>query len=84
MSNLFRFLCCISSLQVAAEADVWFFLCKVLVVSLISDFFCARFCERNYFRLFSRYFITNFSRMCLRDQIFRVLLEHFISEVVRK
>ena len=22
--------------------------------------------------------------MCLRDQIFRVLLEHFISEVVRK
>ena len=23
-------------------------------------------------------------RLCLRDQIFRVLLEHFISEVVRK
>ena len=22
--------------------------------------------------------------MCLQDQIFRVLLEHFISEVVRK
>ena len=22
--------------------------------------------------------------MCLRDQMFRVLLEHFVSEVVRK
>ena len=39
MSNLFRFLCCISSLQVTEEAEVWFFLCKVLVVSLIIDFF---------------------------------------------
>ena len=33
--------------------------------------------------LFSVYFIINFSGMCLRDQIFHVLLEHFISEVVR-
>ena len=32
----------------------------------------------------SGYFIINFSCMFLRDQIFRVLLEHFISEVVRK
>ena len=31
------------------------------------------------------YVIYNqFSRMCLRDQIFRFLLEHFISEVVSK
>ena len=44
--------------------------------------FCARVCGRKYFRLFSGYFIINFSRMCLRDQLFRVLLEHFISEVV--
>ena len=36
MSNLFRFFCCISLLQVTAEADV--LLCKVLVVSLIIDF----------------------------------------------
>ena len=28
--------------------------------------------------------MINFSRMCLRDQIFPVLLEYFISEVVRK
>ena len=28
--------------------------------------------------------MINFSRMCLRDQIFCVLLEYFISEVVRK
>ena len=37
-----------------------------------------------YFMPFSGYFIINFSLMCLRDQIFRVLLEHFISEVVSK
>ena len=34
--------------------------------------------------LFSRYFIINILRMCLWDQIFRVLLERFIAEVVRK
>ena len=52
-------------------------------MSLIIDF-GARVCGKKYFRLFSEYFIINFSRMCLRDQIFRVLLEHFIPEVVRK
>ena len=85
MSNLFRFFCCISLLQVTAEPDVFrFLLCKVPVVSLIIDFFCARVCGRKSFRLFTEYFIINFSRMCLRDQIFRVLLEHFISEVASK
>ena len=43
MSNLFRFFCSISSPQVTAEADVLVLgsslLCKVLVVSLIIDFF---------------------------------------------
>ena len=34
--------------------------------------------------LLSGYFVIHFWRMCLRDQIFRVLLEHFIFEVVRK
>ena len=57
---------------------------KVLVVSLIIDFFCTRVSGRKYLRLFSRYFIINFSPMSLRDEIFRVLLEHFIFEVVRK
>ena len=39
MSNLFRFFCCISSLQVTEEADVVrFLLCMVLVVSLIIDY----------------------------------------------
>ena len=52
-------------------------------MSLIIDF-CARVLGRKYFRLFSGYFIINFSRVCLRDQIFRVPLGHFISEVVRK
>ena len=37
--------------------------------------------KRNYFKLLSGYFTIIFSRMCLRDQIFRVLLEHFISEL---
>ena len=37
-----------------------------------------------YFKLFCGDFIINFSSMCLREQIFRVLLEHFISEFVRK
>ena len=37
-----------------------------------------------YFRLFSRIFEINILRMSLRDQIFCVLLEHFMSEVVRK
>jgi len=37
-----------------------------------------------YFRLFSGYFVINFSRICLGNQIARVLLEHSISEVVRK
>ena len=46
--------------------------------------FCVRVCGRKYFRLFSGYFIINFSPMYLRDQIFIVLLEHFISENVRK
>ena len=78
MSNLFRFFCCILSLQVTAEADVLGSCC----VRFLN--FCARDCGRKYFRLFSGYFITNFSRMCLQDQIFRVLLEHFISEVVGK
>ena len=46
MSNRFRFFCCISSLQVTAEADVLgFLLCKVLVVSLIIDFL-RRVCGR--------------------------------------
>ena len=64
-----------------AEADV--LLCKVLVVSSTIDFLRKSLREKC-FRLFSGYFIIIFSRMCLRDQIFRVLLEHFISEIVRK
>ena len=36
----------------------------------------------NILGFFSGYFIINFSRMCLRDQIFHVLLEHLISEGV--
>ena len=50
-------------------------------MSLIIDFFV---CGRKYFRLFSGYFMINISRIYMRDQIFRVLLGHFISEVVRK
>ena len=39
MRNLFRFFCCISSLQVSAEADV--FVCLLLVLlSLVIDFLC--------------------------------------------
>ena len=45
---------------------------------------CARGCGRKYFRFFFFYFIINFYFLCLRDQIFRVLLEHFICEVVSK
>ena len=56
-------------------------MCKVLVVSLIIDFESA---GGNILRFFSGYFIINFSRMSLRDEIFPVLLEHFIFEVVRK
>ena len=37
-----------------------------------------------YFSFFYGYFIINFLRLSLGNQIFRVLLEHFISEVVRK
>ena len=51
---------------------------------LIIDFLGKSARGLKYFRLFSGYFIINFSRMCLRNQIFRVLLEHFISEVLRK
>ena len=80
MGNLFRFFRCISSLQLTAEADV-LGSCSEFKLLLI---FCERVCGRKYFRLFSRYFAINFSRMCLRDQIFRVLLGHFISEVVGK
>ena len=32
----------------------------------------------------SKYFIINNLRICLRDQIFRALLERFISEFARK
>ena len=71
---MIRFICCISSLQVTAEADV---------LGSCSEF-CARVCGRKYFKLFSGYFIINFSRMYLREQIFRVLLAHFISEFMRK
>ena len=49
-------------------------------MSLITDFLRKNMREE----IFSRYFIINFSCICLRDQIFRVLLEHFIFEVVRK
>ena len=52
-------------------------------MSLIIDF-CARVCGKKYCGLYSEYFVINFWRMCLRDQIFRALLEHFISKVVRK
>ena len=38
----------------------------------------------NILGFFSGYFIINFSRMCPGDQIFRVLSEHSISEVVHK
>ena len=34
---------------------------------------CARVCGRRYFRFFYGYFIISFWRVCLRDQIFRVL-----------
>ena len=48
-------------------------------MSLIIDFL-----RKKYYRLFGGgYFKINFSGMFLRDQIFRVLLENFISEVVR-
>ena len=54
-------------------------------MSLINDFLRKILREDVLgFKFFSGYFIFNFSRTCLRDQIFRVLLEHFISEVVRK
>ena len=53
-------------------------------MSLIIDFFAQEPAEGNILDFFSGYFIINFSRMCLRDKIFRVLLKHFISEVVRK
>ena len=41
MSNVFRFFCCISSLQVTAEADILCSCCEVLVVSLINRFFAG-------------------------------------------
>ena len=50
---------------------------------LINDFFAQEPAEGNILGFFSGYFIINFSRMRLWDQIFSVLLEHFISEVVR-
>ena len=53
-------------------------------MSLIIDLFAQESAGGNILGFFSGYFIINFSRMCLRDQIFPVLLEHFISEVVRK
>ena len=48
------------------------------------DFLRKNLREKISFRLFSGYFIINFSHMCLRDQIFCVLFEHIISEAVRK
>ena len=55
-----------------------FLLFKVLEVSLIIDYL-------KYYRLFFwGGFKINFSGMFLRDQIFHVVLEQFISEVVRK
>ena len=44
--------------------------------------FLRKSLREEYFRLFSGYFIINFLCMCLVDQIFRVLLEHSISEVI--
>ena len=60
----------------ASEPGLRFLLGKVLEVSLIFDSL-RKSRGRKYFRLFSGYFIINFSRMCLRDQVFCVLLEHF-------
>ena len=50
-------------------------------MSLIIDFL-RKSRGRKYFRLFSGYFIINFSRMCLQDQVLCVLLEHFICAQV--
>ena len=60
-----------------------FLLWKVPVVSLIIDFF-AQESTKGSILVFYGYFIINFLRLFLGNQIFRVLLEHFISEVVRK
>ena len=53
-------------------------------MNLTTDFFAQESAGGNILGFFSGYFIIKFWRMCLRDQIFRVLLGHFIPEVVRK